>query len=280
MNAEGDSWVVGSLFLEKRFALLERAVLEYLLDVNRPHRPIITFRYDGNGPGRRLIFAAAEEGAVGLLRALVQKGADPNRCGRDEGALHAALHYKKVEAALVLINDEAPGVDLDEQDAFGNTPLSIAADKGLVPVLKALVAKGADLDALDGDREHPQGMLVHAIRNEQEEAALYLLEAGAPWRPPRLDHCVAEGAARFGQLRLLIAVLRRLLRDENVDAAARTGYLEAAANAAVTDAKHGQQVQALELRAASYTFKEEHGEMTSTLCTRRAWAGTRRRWSA
>lgn len=203
---------------------------------------------------------------MGCSAPLVQKEADPNRGGRDKGALDAALHYKKeVEVATVLIN-EAPGVDLDEPDAFGNTTLSIAGDKGLVPVLKALVAKGADLDALDGDREHPQGVLVHAIRNEQEEAALYLLEAGAPWRPPKLDHCVAEGATRFGQLRLLIAVLRQLLRDENVDAAARTGYLEAAANAAVTDAKHGQQVQALELladagldRAASYTFRRSTG---------------------
>lgn len=76
---------------------------------------------------------------------------------------------------------------------FGITPLMFAAAFGMVGVMRALVVKGAEVDALDEDGETA---LLYAVRKKQEDEALYLLEeAGAAWEVEgQRTQCLAVAA--------------------------------------------------------------------------------------
>lgn len=173
--------------------------------------------------GTPLVHIAAKYGAVDLLRAIVlEYGVDAdmlckNRTG--DTALGAACFYGQEAAALFLIN-EAPGCDLNARGGpRRQTPLMLAAMRGLLGVVKALVGKGARVDAVDRDYHTA---LSSAISSREEEIALYLLEeAGASWRVAveseegrritLLDFAVQHDCTRF-----LKAFLRRM-RAEGVE---------------------------------------------------------------
>lgn len=95
--------------------------------------------------------------------------------------LHRALAvgwHIATDAAMMLIN-EAPGCDLSARGERGPTPLMLATTRSL-GVLKALVGKGVEVDAVD---DRGWTAIVYAMCAKEEERALYLLkEAGALWR--------------------------------------------------------------------------------------------------
>ncbi|XP_047100916.1 mucin-19-like [Schistocerca piceifrons] len=100
---------------------------------------------------RRLVEAAAEEGAVGELRALIAAGAD--LVARDDWgwtALHCAAYRGDVEAARLLVG---AGAAVDARDDGGWTPLHIAAVNGRAEVAAVLLVVGADRGATTGDGE-------------------------------------------------------------------------------------------------------------------------------
>lgn len=119
------------------------------------------------------------------------------------------------EAALFLVN-QVPTCDVDARTAGGVTPLMLAAQQGRGAVVRALVAKGAQVDAQDAQN---RTALVLAAMSFKDTVATYLVaEAGAAWEveggrvaqgmdKPWLALC---NAAECGMLGLLRATLRRM----------------------------------------------------------------------
>lgn len=152
-----------------------RAVRERALD---PH-------FAFTQAGGNLVNWAAEHGHLELLRALVLEYRVDVRQLDQTGhtALLGALNCRylekerqppRVDAALFLIN-EAPSVDINARTSEGETALMLAAGAGAVEVLRALVAKGVDVDAKD---KRSRSAVDHAFACKQEEAAIYLLGRG------------------------------------------------------------------------------------------------------
>jgi ankyrin repeat protein len=184
----------------RRPDLVQLVVERGMLDPNTPLRD----------DGKMLLHGAAVYGAPGLLRFLVcERGVDPNTATSDGmTALYLAVFKRREESALWLIN-EAPGCDLNAANSSGFTPLMLAARGGQTRIIKALVARGADVDARD---ERGVCVLVHAAVKKEEDAALYLLEeAGAAWDVacPKGVNPLTTAAYRVLP-RLLRAVVRRM----------------------------------------------------------------------
>lgn len=185
---------------------------------------------------------AALQGAVGLLRVLIlDKGVDVNLRGRQgETPLHRAIDKRQERAALWLIN-EASGCDLNAHTRTVASPLESAVCKGMLGVVKALVAKGVDVDAVD---EEGWNALAFAIRHQQEDCALHLIEAGGASWATRVRANVGERgfktmlelAAKHGCVRVVKGLLGRM-RADGVEAASPARSMEAAAEAAVIDGR-------------------------------------------
>ena len=153
-------------------------------------------------------------GHLELLRALVLEYRVDVRLLDCNGhtALLCALELETkqqphVDVALFLIN-EAPGVDIHARTSEGLTALMLAARAGVVEVLRALVAKGVDVDAQD---KKSRSAVDHAFACKQEEAAIYLLGEGNATVVGY--HFMMPVAAQQGRTRLLRALLRRMRAD-------------------------------------------------------------------
>lgn len=153
-------------------------------------RPNLEMASARDGYRSKLIHSAAVHNRVGVLHALLAKGANPNALD-ENGATppHLAIDCKSEAAALHLVNN-VPACDLNIQSSGGVaprmvtkvTPLMMAAGRGLVPMIKALLANGAEVELKDREGNTA---LKWAVSCRKEDAALcLLLEGGAEWRTP------------------------------------------------------------------------------------------------
>jgi ankyrin repeat protein len=102
------------------------------------------------------------------------------------------------------IGSPRPGIN--SFGGFGNSPLKIAAVRGDVPALEALVAAGADINALNEDG---CTALHHAVAQGHFEAAARLLELGAGTTiRDRFGHLAAD-CARTPRLQALFSKRRQ-----------------------------------------------------------------------
>lgn len=108
--------------------------------------------------------------AVGLVRMLLEAGADPNRAGPWITALGQAAECKDLEVVELLL---AHGANPRQRDDAGHTALHMAmrglADADLdsfLAVVDRLVAAGADVNAIDDDDRTPLGALSELIYPE------------------------------------------------------------------------------------------------------------------
>jgi ankyrin repeat protein len=109
------------------------------------------YAYDGWTP----LHLAAFFGHRHVVERLIAAGADLNaisRNGLKNTALNAAIAGKHPDVAMLLIGAEA---DVTIADSGGYTPFHIAAEEGFVPVVKALLARGADAHAVDTQDRTP-----------------------------------------------------------------------------------------------------------------------------
>lgn len=125
-------------------------------------------REDGNDTPLQM---AAWQGLGGIVELLLKKGAKVNDTGNKHGsALNAAIEGGDLDSVEVLLKYGAnPNLQVSGKDA----PVQIAARKGLLGILTALVAKGADLTVKDQDN---RSILTHAILWNSDNVIEYLLE--------------------------------------------------------------------------------------------------------
>ena len=101
--------------------------------------------------GLPLVHIAAGRGEMGLFRCLVEEhGVDAHgiKCREGDTPLLATILQRQERTALYLIN-ETPGLNATHLNARRMNVLVGAATLGLVEVLRALVAKGADVNLVD-----------------------------------------------------------------------------------------------------------------------------------
>ena len=118
--------------------------------------------FDGWTPLHLAAFFGRQAAAERLLDA----GADPRAVSGNALAntpLHAALAGQHTDLALLLI---ARGADVGAVDAGKHTPLHIAAENGLIDVVRALLAAGADPHAVDAEDNTPLSRAAAHNRNE------------------------------------------------------------------------------------------------------------------
>jgi len=142
-------------------------VIKKLLEAGANPNAVVnnTPRSRNRGGSPRIVFAntlmrAVFAGDIEVAKLLLSHGANPNTASSDgESMLQAAAglafihgyHAEKTSderVALVKMLLEL-GADVNHADHFGITPLMAAANRGDVPVLKVLLAAGADPGAYD-----------------------------------------------------------------------------------------------------------------------------------
>jgi ankyrin repeat protein len=129
-----------------------------------------------SGPGswQTPLIAAAERGDMQALEAELQGDTPVDFMEAGWTALRRAIQAGQPEAALRLIQ---AGARADQKTPGGYTPLYWAAQRGLVDVVRALLAAGAPVDAQE--LEDGKTPLTVALLKAHGEVVGALLEAGA-----------------------------------------------------------------------------------------------------
>jgi ankyrin repeat protein len=126
------------------------------------------------------LFAAAAEGEVGAIEALLAGGADPRATDADgDTPLTIAAFNGAPDAALASL--VAHGAALAHRNRFGATPLHAAAAAGSAAAARALVRLGADVAAVDAS-----GLTARAMAEgcDHEGEILDALAPAGPAPPP------------------------------------------------------------------------------------------------
>jgi len=170
--------------------------MDLLFDKDKPHFGIWVWAYDvdqyfkeyfyTDGPEKPdavPLYYAALCGFRGLVeRLLTAHPRDLNVAGGNWGApLNAALSKGHPDIALFLVGRGADGENRGKVDQTG---LYIASSRGYAGVVRSLIDRGADLNAIcKGDDEHDGDVkwapLHVAIHEERRDVAILLLEGGA-----------------------------------------------------------------------------------------------------
>ena len=128
----------------------------------------------GASAADRPLADAAKRGDWGVVRALVEQGADVTaRQGDGATALHWAAYWDDVRVAGLLLD---AGADVNAANDLGVTPLWAATENGRMPMVRRLLDAGADPNVSLLSGETP---LMTAARVGAAEVAGLLLEAGA-----------------------------------------------------------------------------------------------------
>ena len=131
--------------------------------------------------GETPLMTAARVGRLDAVRALVDAGADVNAAERLKGqtALMWAIAESHDDVAEYLLDRRA---NPTTKSSSGFSPLLFAARMGDLPMIKLLLAKGADINEEAGDGSTP--LLITTIRGHAD-VALYMLEHGALANPDK-----------------------------------------------------------------------------------------------
>ena len=150
-----------------------------------------------NLKGESPLFAAAALGQAEIINLLVDKGVDPNQREKltqvssydaldqvTDTALIKAVRGGHTDATQVLLENQA---DPNLADAFGLTPLMVAARSGNVKLTSQLIAAKADVNAVaesksrlfDAFNVSGGTALIFAARGGHKQVVSLLLDAGA-----------------------------------------------------------------------------------------------------
>ena len=185
-------------------------VLYLLLDLRTPTTEIF---------GCSIFVSAAKLGQIDVVRDLIARGVDVDASAGDffrRTALEEAVRYRHPRLVELLLN---AGARLHSQAEPDHSLLYAALDWSReLEMLKMLVNKGADVNAVQDYSGHPRSLLALVVGRSNHEMTRLLLEAGA-----RIDAFEGSGTA------LQVAVVRKdveavqLLIDAGADIDAPAG---------------------------------------------------------
>ena len=120
--------------------------------------------------GRTLLHYAVKYNSKGIIKILVQLGANPNICDDDFNTpLHYAVENNHYISTKELIKLNA---DIDMPGEFDQTPLHIAVLKENLDIIKILLEEGADINQVDEKNLTP----LDYARDEKNERIILFLE--------------------------------------------------------------------------------------------------------
>jgi ankyrin repeat protein len=131
-------------------------------------------------------------GDVGVMKALIEAGADVNARGpHGGGPLHKVILTRNSEAMDLLIDN---GASINAKDDYGQTPLLIAAALMARMAFIKLIDKGADVNTVDEDGRTPLHAAAKAL---DEDAVKILIGSGAYVNAANNDGDYAINMARL-----------------------------------------------------------------------------------
>lgn len=216
-----------------------------------------------NHLGTTPIYFACGTGRPDAFKLLLQHGANPLQPAKDgTTCLHVATERGLVpvlQAVLTL----APHTSIDTRDASGQTLLHYAARNGRLPTLRWLLDRGANHSAQATDTGATPLML--AAQSGAVEAVVLLLDAGADPNT-KGGHSVHRASALYLAARRGHGGAVRVLLERGARADAR---LSLGTTAAFAAAERGD-VPLLQLLAdhgANFNFRDVHGHSALVLAT-------------
>lgn len=148
------------------------------------------------------LLAATACASPTLVRALLERGADPNRCNlAGMTSMHVAALYGRADMVHLLAAHKA---DANLAAFKGMSPLHLAAISGRLDVILALIETGARLDA---EAEHGMTPLIFAAGLGHDQVVAALLEKGADANRQSNDSSAIEVAVEMGHT----DIVRRLI---------------------------------------------------------------------
>ena len=152
-----------------------------------------------------------------------------------------------------------------EKDGAGEPPFPLlySCEQGDAETAKALLSKGADINLRSPEGWSP---LIMAAKEGHVELLGELLAAGATPNPPDVSHTPIRGAAIFGRLACVEALLKANADPNALSAGAKTALMGAAMNG------HADVAKLLLANAAKPELKNEFGETAEALATAKGHA--------
>ncbi|KAL4925444.1 ankyrin repeat-containing domain protein [Aspergillus undulatus] len=172
-NPDDDGWSPLIAACKDGYIQTVRALLEYKADPNL------------RGPDEQdtaLWFASMRAKSIPVVRALLEHGADPNHEFLQPPLVAEICRSTEIKpgkkvAILDVLIDNSPPIEVDKVDSYGTTGLMWATTRGEIPVVEWLLARNANISAINNEK---QGPLYYAVMNDHLELVQNLLTHGAP----------------------------------------------------------------------------------------------------
>ncbi|KAL8717341.1 MAG: hypothetical protein Q9225_005401 [Loekoesia sp. 1 TL-2023] len=180
------------------------SIVKLLLDHGADVHTSGRFRHDAHFL-RTAIVAAAEAGHENIIRILMEPKYKHPTSGRVYYHAIMTLVEGKCRASVFLLLD---GATFDELDSIHQDILHVASANGCLPLVKAMVERGADVNGY-ADEICNQRPLELAARGGHEDVVSYLLASGAKQAEraaPLWDDAITAAAAKghIGTLKILL----------------------------------------------------------------------------
>lgn len=141
------------------------------------------------------LIAAVQYGRLEMVQALLKAGADPNQADEHnqatpilwgaiqdpgeetrEKGMTLPTEQTKIQIVRLLLES---GARINEKNAWGGSALQWAADAGLLDMVKLLIQKGADINAIDMDGFTPLIAAANYDSEQHNQILKALLDSGA-----------------------------------------------------------------------------------------------------
>jgi len=228
-NVNSRNW--GSIPLDRAVRSGNVELVEFLIS----HGARVTPRN-----ARCALLAAASMGALGVVKALLANGADPNLgCYQDESALFSFIlrgwsEQREAAQEEVLRTLITAGANVNWVDSHGDRPLTIALEYRKYAAVRILLEAGANLNVKDRSNVSPIGRVAEPYGTPGQRELAALLVQFSPKIEPEDGHSLLMHAVREGWAEVVNLLLQRgvIVRSEELnktlDDAATNGQAEVA----------------------------------------------------